>query len=293
MMAGAGSSGERNVAPRRFSLARRAFFRSVEWICKVAGGRAFYYYFFLRERRLRVREEAVFVKNLDPKFEGFTIAQLTDFHGGSFLRAADLAGVVNRTNRIAPDLIALTGDFLTHVTEEALELAPAFAPLRAARGIFAVFGNHDYRGRREGEIAAALLQNGVRVLRNSYCKIDDGLFVAGVEDLEEGKYPDFQKALGAIPANSTVILLCHHPAGLEFAASRGVSVVLSGHTHGNQVRWPVLRNLGPTHPGDRMESGNATLIVSHGIGVIGVPFRAGTRAEIVIIRLFNKSGQNH
>lgn len=279
-----------NVRPRRFSKGRILFFRSVEWICRILGGRHCYRFFYLRSSRLGIREEVIHIKNLPRELDGFTIIQLTDFHGGSFLHARDLDGVVDVTNRMNANVVALTGDFLTHVTEEALELAPALGRLRARNGVFAVFGNHDYRGRREGEIEREFTKAGIKTLRNENCSVAPRMVVAGVEDLEEGKFPDFTKALSGIAAGATVVLLCHHPAGVEFVHDRGVSLVLSGHTHGTQIRWPFLKNLGPAHPGDRMKSGDTELIVSHGIGVIGVPLRIGTKAEIVVVKLIKESG---
>lgn len=273
------------VAPRRFSLPRRALFRSVEWICTVLGGRHFYRWRYLSDGRLRVRREMIDVARWPAGMQQITIAHLTDFHGGSYLKSTDLAGVVDRTNRLEPDLVALTGDFLTHRTEEALELVRGLGGLRAKLGMFAVFGNHDYRGRREGEIEAALAAVGVTTLRNRNRAIAPGLFVAGVEDLEEGKHPDFDRAFEGIGPSDIVILLSHHPGGLGQGARRGAVLVLSGHTHGNQVQWPVLRRLGPRHPGDRIQSDGTTLIVSHGIGAIGIPLRVGAAAEIVFATL--------
>ncbi|MFN0204872.1 MAG: metallophosphoesterase [Planctomycetota bacterium] len=249
------------------------------------GGRHFYRTAFLNSGKLRIRREDVAIPSLPVAADGLTIVQLTDFHGGSFLHASDLARVIDITNQLNPDLIVLTGDFLTHITEEALEIVPALAKLRAAKGVFAVFGNHDYRGRREGEIERALAAVGIKTLRNRNVMIVPGLALAGIEDLEEGKYPDFDAALAGIHQDTTIILLSHHPAGLYFAAQRGVHLVFSGHTHGNQVQWPILKNLGPRHPGDRVVQDKTILLVSHGIGVIGVPFRAGARPEILVAAL--------
>ncbi len=268
--------------PRRFSLGRLLLFRSVETLLRLAGGRAFYRAAFLRPSRVRFRREEVVVPGLALERSGFTIAQLSDLHGGPFLRGADLRPLVDVVNALRPDVIALTGDFATHRVEEALELVPALGALRAPGGVFAVFGNHDYKGRREGELVAALASRGIRVLRNAHAVVAPGIAVAGIEDLEEGKVSDLDEALRGAPEAACTILLSHHPDGLRHAPSRGIALVLSGHTHGEQVRWPLLRRLGPTHPGDRVESGGTTLLVSHGIGVVGVPFRGGTRAEVVV-----------
>jgi predicted MPP superfamily phosphohydrolase len=274
-----------SMPQRRHSRARLALFAAVQGLFQLAGGRAFYRWGFLTPPRLRVRREEVFVGNLPAELDGFTIAQLTDFHGGPFLRARDLAPVVELVNGLGADAIALTGDFITNKTEEGLELVPGLAGLRAPRGIFAVFGNHDYRGRREGELERELGKLGIRALRNAHADVAPGLAIAGIEDLEEGKFADLDAALAGIPPGTAVVLLSHHPGGLEFAAERGVSLVLSGHTHGGQVHWPGLRRLGPAHPGDRLQRGSTTLLVSHGIGVIGVPFRAGAPAEVLLVRL--------
>src|SRR5262245_23040572 len=270
---------------RRFSPARLAAFRAVETACRWAGGRAFYRARFLSPPRLRVRRERVEIAGLAPELDGFKIAQLSDFHGGPFLRARDLACVIDATNALEPDAVALTGDFATHRADEAIEIAPAFGALRARRGVFAVFGNHDYKRRRDGEIARALEAQRVRVLRNEHVEAAPGLVIAGIEDLEEGKPSDLDAALAGIEARATVVLLSHHPGGAGFASRRGVALVLSGHTHGGQIRWPLLRRLGPPHPGDRLRVGGTTLLVSHGVGAVGVPFRSGSRAEIVLATL--------
>jgi predicted MPP superfamily phosphohydrolase len=263
---------------------RRALFRAVEGLCRAAGGRALYRAVYLRRPRLRVRREDVRVEGLPAELDGFAIAHLTDFHGGPFLRAEDLTPVVELVNGLEPDAVVLTGDFVTHRTEEGLELVPAFGGLRARRGVYAVFGNHDYRGRREGEIAAALEMRGVRVLRNAHAVLTPGLVLAGIEDLEEGKPADLDAALEGAPPGAR-ILLSHHPGGLTFARGRGVALVLSGHTHGGQVRWPGLASLGPAHPGDRLDTDGTTLVVNRGVGVIGVPLRFGAPPEVVVARL--------
>jgi len=274
-----------SVEPRRFSLARRALFRTVESACRLAGGRAFYRSRYLSAGRFWVRREEVLIPGLAAPLDGYTLAQLSDFHGGPFLRASDLTDALDRVAALAPQAIVLTGDFATHRPEEALELAPAFVRLRAPGGVFAVFGNHDYKWRREAEIALALERAGVRMLRNAHFSPAPGLVIAGIEDLEEGKPSDLDAALAGAPVDATKVLLSHHPDGLTHAAERGIALVLSGHTHGGQVLLPILRSLGPRHPGDRVQHGATTLLVSHGVGAIGLPLRVGTRAEALLVTL--------
>jgi len=81
------------------------------------------------------------------------------------------------------------------------------------------------------------------------------------------------------------VVLCHNPLGARGIARPQCALILSGHTHGGQIDWPWLRGLGPDHPGARIEVGSTTLIVNRGLGVVGVPFRAGAPAEWVRIEL--------
>jgi predicted MPP superfamily phosphohydrolase len=81
------------------------------------------------------------------------------------------------------------------------------------------------------------------------------------------------------------IVLCHNPRAAQFLSRERCAAVLSGHTHGTQIDWPLARRVGPPHPGTRMQFGPTTLIVSRGLGVIGVPLRVGAPAEVVVLRL--------
>lgn len=276
------------VAPRRHSRLRRAVFHAAEALARVLGGRAYYRRAHLARPGLRVREERVVVRGLAPQFEGFTLVQLSDFHAGSFLRAGDLADVVEAANALAPDVVALTGDFLTHSCDEALPLAADFARLRAREGVFAVFGNHDYRERREAEIVRAYAPAGVRFLRDACVRIERGgqaVALVGVEDLEEAKSVDVGAARALVRPGDVEIVLCHNPSSARVFARPGCAAILSGHTHGGQIDLPFLARLGPKHPGARLRLGSTLLVVSRGLGAIGVPVRIRAPAEIVVVRL--------
>jgi len=88
-----------------------------------------------------------------------------------------------------------------------------------------------------------------------------------------------------VQAGDVEIVLCHNPRGASAIAGAGCTAILSGHTHGTQVDLPLLRRLGPQHPGLRLELGPTTLIVSRGLGVVAVPLRVGVPAEVVYVRL--------
>lgn len=275
------------VAARRFSRTRIALFRGVERLCVALGGRFWYRSRFLARGRFLLREERLLVPDLAPQLEGFTIAQLSDLHAGPFLRAGDLGAVVEAVNAAQVDLVAITGDFVTHAWQEALLVLDDLARLRSRHGTFAVFGNHDYKHRQEHRIEAAYRERGIRFLRNAHALIAVGaarLALTGIEDLEEAREVDVEGARAGLNG-ALEVCLCHNPAGAPAIARARCRAILSGHTHGGQVDLPWLRELGPQHPGLRIEFGATTLLVSRGLGVVGLPLRFGAPSEILLVRL--------
>jgi predicted MPP superfamily phosphohydrolase len=260
----------------------------VEHACAWFGGRAFYRRRHLAAGRFVVREERVAIRGLAPALAGFTIVQLSDLHAGTFLARGDLAAVVACANELSPDLAVLTGDFITRHWSEALLVRDDLARLRARHGVWAVLGNHDYKDRAEQRIVSSYAEVGVRFLLNRGVRVEDergALGLIGVEDLEESKQLDLAAARSGLVPGEPEVALCHNPRGALGLARSGSALVLSGHTHGTQldVRW--LRRAGPAHPGLRLELGAATLLVSRGLGVIGLPLRIGAPTELVVARL--------
>lgn len=274
--------------PRRHSLARRALVRSVELACVLLGGRLAYRARFLSERGLQVRHETLRVRDLPPGLRGLRLAHLSDLHAGAFVGPGDLRNVVAQVERLAPDVVAITGDFITHAPAELRRVLDDLARLRARLGVFAVLGNHDYRRRQDAWISSELAARGIRVLRNESVRFElegGALCLVGVEDLEESKVLDFAAARAGVRAGDFEIVLSHHPALGPHAARERCLAVLSGHTHGSQLDLPFLRGAGPPHPGLRIEFGATTLLVSRGLGAIGLPLRWAAPAEVVIVNL--------
>ena len=286
------------IAPRRFSRLRIAAFAAIERLAVLLGGRRLYRARHLRRERLVGRRETVEVQDLPPALEGFTVAHLTDVHAGPFLGAGDLAGVASAVEEAAPDVVCWTGDYVVHGIENARPIEGELARCAGARGTFAVFGNHDYLHRREPEFVAAMEPRGWTFLRNRSAVVDvpmkegaaeDGpgarVAFAGIEDPEEGKVVDVDAALEGTRDADVVVALAHGPRAAPAFAAGGARVVLSGHTHATQVDLPFLRDLGPAHPGLRVELGDTTLVVGRGLGVIGAPLRWGVPAEVVLLTL--------
>jgi predicted MPP superfamily phosphohydrolase len=271
---------------RHHRLARRTAVKLLSRAASALGGRAWYRRRWLASGGFELREECVPVPGLPPGLHGFRVVQLSDLHAGPFLGAGDLADVVDAANALDPDLVVLTGDLITDDWRDAIGILPDLERLSARHGVLGVFGNHDYRGRREGLIAEAYGARGLRFLRNECARLDTGhgvLAVVGVEDLEEARELDLEAARRDVRAGDVELALCHNPAGAPALARAGCAAVLAGHTHGGQVVG--IETYGPPHPGVRLELGATTLIVSRGLGVIGFPLRLGAPSELVVVRL--------
>ena len=281
--------------PRRFGAGRLAFFDRLQRVCAALGGRSFYRRTFLARGRFRVRHETVRAPGLAAELEGFRIVQLSDPHAGPFLGAGDLKEVVEVCNELDSDLAVVTGDLITHHADESFQLLEDLARLRSRRGAFGVFGNHDYRGRREREIARRFeAEAGLRFLFNESVRFGEGpgaVALVGLEDLEEAKHLDLQQARQAARPGDVEVVLCHNPSGGPALAAAGCALVLSGHTHGNQIDLPLIRRLAPAHPGDRVERDGAVLLTSRGLGALGVPLRLRSPAEVVVVDLCRDGGE--
>jgi predicted MPP superfamily phosphohydrolase len=244
--------------------------------------------------RPRIRRLELALARLPAALDGFTIAQLTDLHLSARRGGRWLAGIVARTNALAPELVAITGDLVDGSVEALGEAAAPLADLRAPAGVFFVTGNHDYYSGVEPWIAA-LRRLGVRVLRNERAAVGRGeatFDLAGVDDYSAGQLapghgPDFARALRDRDHGRALVLLAHQPKAIFEAAAEGVDLVLSGHTHGGGQLWPFkyLVRLQQPYTSGLVRVGETLLYVSEGTGYWGPPMRLGTRAEITLVTL--------
>ncbi|MGH9392741.1 MAG: metallophosphoesterase, partial [Terriglobales bacterium] len=163
--------------------------------------------------------------------DGLCIAHLSDIHYGLFLSRSSLERVLDLTQSQRPDLIAVTGDFVTQSPVFIEPVSELVGRLEAPLGVFAVLGNHDFRAGAE-LLTRALRRHGARVLRNQHRLLRHhgaAFQIAGVDDSRQ--HPDLASALGTTAERFT-LLLAHNPMVLAPAAALGVDLVLSGHTHG-------------------------------------------------------------
>jgi predicted MPP superfamily phosphohydrolase len=219
------------------------------------------------------------------------IAFLSDLHVGTYMDESDLLPIFESLAREAPDMVCLGGDLINARGDEMLHYRRPLALLDPPLGMYAVPGNHEYAAEHDLKVFRDVLQEaGVRVLVNEGERVELGsesLWIAGVDDHCLGQ-PDLALALHGAAEHEPVILLSHHPDFFHEAASVGVDLTLSGHTHGGQIviagRMPSQHSvLGYWH-GHHHDSG-AQLYVSRGVGVTMLPLRIGAPAEVVLLRL--------
>ncbi len=239
-----------------------------------------------------VKEHEVPVRGLDPAFDGYTIAQLSDLHIGANTPLWWGMRWVRAANDRQPDMVAITGDMVTSGVVFHEDIAALVGELRAKDGVVVSMGNHDYFG--DGEpLISLLIQRGARVLRNEGIVVERGdgkLFVSAIDDTWTRR-ADMTRALEARPEGTPVVLLAHDPDKFPQAADRGVDVVLSGHTHGGQIAVPFFaRYVNASKLAHHFhlgiyKRGSATLHVHPGLGTTGPPIRLGVAPAVVLIRL--------
>jgi predicted MPP superfamily phosphohydrolase len=241
-----------------------------------------------------VKDVDVRLARLPAASHGTTIVQLTDLHVGPTIGRPFIEDIVRRTNALAPDLVAITGDLVDGSVAALAHAVAPLADLRARHGVFFVTGNHEYFSGVEPwlEVLAGL---GIKVLSNERVAIGGatGFDLAGVHDLTGGRFDpghksDPARALAGRDPDREVVLLAHQPASVTAAAKLGVGLQLSGHTHGGQL-WPfgfVVQLQQPFIAGLH-RVGNTQIYVSPGTGYWGPPMRLGTRAEITRVRLLS------
>ncbi len=232
------------------------------------------------------------LKRLGAAHDGLKIVHLTDIHHSLFTPLEDVQRAVHLANVLRPDVVALTGDYVTLSPSYIWPVARALGKLRARLGVFAVLGNHDFQVDAD-EMARALRAQDIRVLRNSHVALRAGatvLWIMGVDDLGWAA-DDFQAAMRHLPPRDAKVLLCHNPLGIWRASPYGIDFMLSGHTHGGQVRLPVVGSVyGRSKLGERFVEGwnrldGTQIYVNRGIGKVLLPVRVGCPPEIACICL--------
>jgi predicted MPP superfamily phosphohydrolase len=235
------------------------------------------------------------VSGLPAALAGRTLAHISDLHVGT-TDPGHLTACLRRVTALRPDLVVITGDFMTcHGTEQVDRVPRVLAELAPAPlGCFAVLGNHDYaHGWSRPDVADALADRlpgcGVRLLRNEVAEAG-GLQLVGLDDLWAGRCRPVA-AVAKLDPGRPALALCHNPDGVDepgWGTFRGW--VLAGHTHGGQCRPPLMA-LPVTYLRNRRYAAGAfdlgagrRLYVNRGLGY-GRQWRFNVRPEITLFRL--------
>jgi len=238
---------------------------------------------------LTVERVDVLLPGLPAELDGFTIAQLSDLHRSPVVAREDIARAVELALQQKADLVVLTGDYVTGSAGYALSCAEALSPLVVFGDVLACLGNHDHWTNADA-VAGALTDAGLTVLRNAAREVADGLWVAVVDDVWE-QHADLDRALEKVPTGATVVLLAHEPDYADEVAADGrVSLQISGHSHGGQVRIPFLKPPNLPYLGSKYHTGwyavdGMWLYVNRGVGMIPPPVRFNCRPEVTLLTL--------
>jgi predicted MPP superfamily phosphohydrolase len=262
---------------------------------------------FFQANRPQLVSIEVPLSRLADCWDGFRIAQLSDLHYDNHFSVVPIRKAIDIINRLQPDLVVATGDFVTspHVSRRwsagvrvgkaAAKIiepcAQLLAQIRAGSGTIAALGNHDV-DTDATHIIEVLQSHEIPVLRNRSVPLErEGkrLWLAGVDDVLAGK-PRLDLALKGIPPDEPVVLLAHEPDWADYVANHPVDLQLSGHSHGGQIRIPFigapyLPALARKYPWGLRQIGRLALYTNVGIGTIDVPIRLDCPPEVTLITL--------
>lgn len=246
------------------------------------------------------------LSRLPEAFHGFRIAQLSDIHFGPYMDQERLERSVRLAQAFQPELVVLTGDFVSHPLhqhdgpEGARNAEPCADVFARWNGVpfLAVLGNHDHWNNAD-MVAGALAERGIRVLRNQAWPMEkDGqrTWVAGIDDVLEGK-ADLTRSIAGIPRDEATILLAHEPDFADHATKFPVDLQLSGHSHGGQVRLPgigpiVLPDMAQKYHTGLNRVGRLQVYTTRGVGVINPPVRLNCPPEVTLITLERETQGN-
>jgi len=239
------------------------------------------------------------LSRLPDSFHGFRIAQITDIHFGPYMGKAGVEEAVRIARAFRPDLLTLTGDFVSPPFGQSFGPAgahhaePCADVLASWKGVpmVAILGNHDHWNGAD-IVAGGLEDRGIRLLRNQSFAFERGrdrLWISGVDDVLENEH-DLPKTLAAVPETEATVLLAHEPDFADEVAGFPVDLQLSGHSHGGQVRIPglgpiVLPPLARKYHTGLNRVGRLQVYTSRGLGVINPPVRLNCRPEVTLLTL--------
>ena len=262
---------------------------------------------------IEVKPVSVAVSGLPDTFDGYTIAQISDLHVGSYgTDTTYVSRLVDSINALQPDIIVFTGDIVNRTTAELHPFVAPLSRLQAPDGVLSILGNHDYgdyyewdspQDKTDNMRLMHQLQQQMRwhLLDNETIMLhrgSDSLAVIGVQNVGDPPFPIYgslSKAYPAISDAAVKVLLSHNPVHWTDSISNrpevNVALTLSGHTHAMQIacgRFSPAALRYKTWGGLYTDSLGRALYVNIGIGEVAFPARVGATPEITLITLHKK-----
>jgi predicted MPP superfamily phosphohydrolase len=272
------------------SIGRRRFLQGAAILGAAAVGGAAPVLAEAEEERVHPERVTFHLPGLDPAHDGLRVAQLSDVHVGPRTSPETIRRAVEQANAFRPDLVVLTGDYVSRSPGEVEGVRSLLAGLSAPT--VAVLGNHDMTV-NPGGAAEALRANGYEVLDNAWTRIwlrGAPLHLVGVGDAFTA-HDDVSAAVRGLPARATPIVLAHGPRTANRLRGLGRPLLcLSGHTHGGQINLPIvtpllLASLREPYARGHFQLGQVQLYVNRGIGMSGIRVRINSPAEVTLATL--------
>jgi uncharacterized protein len=253
-------------------------------------------YSWLLPRRFSLAQATLSPVNWPRAVDPLKVLLISDIHTGIFLKPEILSPIIESLMDLKPDLVTIAGDIITGDCNEVNDFLDCLRPLsNASLGAWYCFGNHDYFGGHPDDVRRALETIRIRTLKNASVVLNHrnaSLVLGGIDDLILGK-PDWAQLMSQ---NGTPhILLAHNPDHFYDAEALGVALTLSGHTHGGQIRFPngppIIRQSRFCLDEGAYSFRSSLLVVSRGLGSVGIPWRWGAEPEAVLIKIIPPGSQ--
>ena len=248
--------------------------------------------FFIERHIFQVNTYRIPVPNLPPKFDGYTIAQLTDLHHGFLMPQRTVEKIICKTNSLQNDLIVCTGDYILerNGTKQIDAVWSQMMKLNANDGVYSVLGNHDHWGSTDRSLY--WLEKSGQDIRHKAVPIirgEEKIWIGGAGDYMEdelGIDNTFQHASDS----ECKILLSHNPDSADTEYKTRIDLMISGHTHGGQViipfvGAPILPVKNKLYSSGFIRAEGTNLYISRGLGWAMIPVRFNCLPEISVLRL--------
>lgn len=272
----------------------KAILRLLVFLC-LTGVLLFSYARYIEPHLLRTEDVSVYSTRVTAEQKELTIVAFADTHFSEYYTTKDFARVVKKVNALKPDLVFFLGDLIDHYNEyegDPAEISRELSEIQAVYGKYAVFGNHDYGGGSENFYEDIMNAGGFQVLVNQHADLDAlNLTIVGIDDIVIG-YGD-PAAASQCRTSTFNILLCHEPDIINEMTDYDIDLMLSGHTHGGQVRVPFFSDAYLPPYGQIYQRGmyrienerKTTLYVNSGLGTTFLPLRFMSPPELTNLSL--------